>query len=63
MDIDLQELPGPAPHYITIAMANSDYRSKRCAWPISGDHSARSQHYRNNIDISNYIHLATRRYV
>lgn len=61
MDIDLRELPGPAPYYVTVAMAASDHKSGRCSWPVSGDHSTRSKQARAAIPISDYIHLATRR--
>ena len=67
MNRDLRDLPGPAPHYITVAMANSDVRSRRCAWPISGDHTTRARAARERINddegLSAYIHLATRRNV
>lgn len=61
MNVNLKELPGPAPHYVTIAMAQSDYKSGRCSWPVSGDHSTRSKQARAAIPISDYIYLATRR--
>lgn len=61
--IDLKDMPGPAPDYVTVAMANSDYRSKRCAWPISGDHTTRSKAARAAIPMSDYIELARRKNV
>lgn len=61
MHIDLRALPGPAPHYVTVAMAMSDVLSKRCVWPISGDHSTRSKHIRATIPIADYIGLARRK--
>lgn len=63
MHVDLRDMPGPAPYYVTVAMAKSDYSSRRCAWPISGDHSLRSKAARAAIHISDYIHLATQRNV
>ena len=59
MDIELRDMPSPAPHYVTVAMAQSDYKSGRCSWPISGDHSTRSKAARAAIPIADYIHLAT----
>lgn len=60
---DLSELPGPAPYYVTPAMANSVLKGRGCAWPISGDHSTRANEIRANDsrDISVYIELARRR--
>lgn len=63
MKIDLTDMPGPAPHYVTVHMATSDQKSGRCNWPISGDHSLRSKAARAAIPISDYIHLATQRNV
>lgn len=56
--VDLRDMPGPAPYYVTVAMANSDYKSGRCSWPISGDHSTRSKAARAALPISDYIELA-----
>lgn len=63
MHVDLRDMPGPAPYYVTVAMAKSDYSSRRCAWPISGDHTTRSRAARAAIPMSYYIHLATQRNV
>ena len=61
--VDLRDMPGPAPYYVTVAMANSDYKSGRCSWPISGDHSTRSRAARAAIPVSDYIELARRKNV
>lgn len=61
--VDLRDMPGPAPYYVTAAMANSDYKSGRCSWPISGDHSTRSRAARAALPISDYIELARRKNV
>lgn len=61
--VDLRDMPGPAPCYVTVAMANSDYKSGRCSWPISGDHSTRSRAARAALPISDYIELARRKNV
>lgn len=61
--VDLRDMPGPAPYYVTVAMANSDYKSGRCSWPISGDHSTRSKAARAALPISDYIELARRKNV
>lgn len=61
--VDLRDMPGPAPYYVTVAMANSDYKSGRCSWPISGDHSTRSRAARAALPISDYIELARRKNV
>ena len=61
MDIELRDMPSPAPHYVTVAMAQSDHKSGRCNWPISGDHTTRSKAARAAVPISDYIYLATRR--
>lgn len=61
--IDLRDMPGPAPYYVTVAMAKSDYSSKRCAWPISGDHTTRTKAARAAIPMSDYIELARRKNV
>ena len=63
MHVDLRDMPGPAPHHVTVAMAQSDYKSGRCSWPISGDHSTRSRAARAAVSISDYIYLATQRNV
>ena len=59
--IDLKDMPGPAPHYMTPAMANNRRRTKGIAYPISGDHTTRSKAARAAIPISDYIALATLR--
>lgn len=58
--IDLRTLPGPAPYYVTVAMARSDYRAGRCAWPVSGDHTTRARASAGS-PIENYIELARRK--
>ena len=57
--IDLKDMPGPAPHYMTPAMANNRLKTKGIAYPISGDHTTKSKHRRSAIPISDYIALAT----
>lgn len=61
--MNLKDMPTPAPHYVTLAMAQSDWKSTRKAWPISGDHTTRAAAKRAAIPLSDYIHLATRRNV
>ena len=63
MHVDLRDMPGPAPYYVTVAMAQSDHKSKRCNWPISGDHTTRSKAARAAISMSDYIELAARKNV
>ena len=63
MNIELRDMPSPAPHYVTVAMAQSDYKSGRCNWPVSGDHTTRARAARAAIPMSDYIYLAKRRNV
>ena len=58
--MDLTELPTPAPHYVTPAMASNSLKVKGIAWPISGDLTARASPGRER-DLLAYIHLARQR--
>lgn len=59
---NLAELPGPAPHYITPAMAVSHIVNRGIAWPISGDHTTRARKRAPRV-ITDYIELARRKNV
>ena len=58
--MDFTELPGPAPHYMTPAMASNALKVRGVAWPISGDHTARASPGRER-DLLAYIHLVRQR--
>ena len=60
MHVDLRDMPGPAPHYVTVAQAQNDHKSGRCNWPISGDLTTRARAARAAIPMSDYTYLAKR---
>lgn len=60
MHVDLRDMPGPAPYYVTVARAQNDYKSGRCNWPISGDHTTRAKAVWASIPTSGYTSIAKR---